>query len=51
MPRPVTCRAVRCWDKVQASLQHCRFTAGPDLESVDIAAIQKELDRQGVRYE
>ena len=25
--------------------------AGTDLDSVDIVAIQKELDRQGVRYE
>jgi hypothetical protein len=24
---------------------------GSDLDSVDISAIQKELDRQGVRYE
>ena len=48
--RPATCRAVRCWAKVPASLQHCRFTPALALTR-PMYAIQKELDRQGVRYE
>ena len=51
MRRRVTCRAVPYWDRVPVSPQHFRCNGVPISTSADIVAIQKELDRQGVRYE
>ena len=49
-PRPATCRAVPCSGRAPASPPRRSIKDGCALDEVRIDAVQRELDRQGVRY-